>query len=64
VIIEVDPKNFRSTEATILIGGATKAREKLGWGPTATFKELVRSMIEYDLKLLFKGKNKEQWVKE
>lgn len=48
--VKIDPKYYRPTEVDLLIGDATKAREKLGWKPTVTFKELVRLMVESDLK--------------
>ena len=51
VLIEVDPRYFRPTEVDILIGDATKAREKLGWKPKHSFDELIRDMVEADLKL-------------
>jgi GDPmannose 4,6-dehydratase len=50
VLIEVDKKYFRPTEIDILIGDASKAREKLGWQPKMTLKELVRAMVIADLK--------------
>jgi GDPmannose 4,6-dehydratase len=49
-IIEIDPKYFRPAEVDILIGDATKAKEKLGWEPKIKFKELVELMVESDLK--------------
>ena len=49
VLIEVDPKYFRPTDVELLIGDASKAREKLGWEPRVTFKELVRIMARADL---------------
>ena len=52
VIIEIDPKYFRPTEADILLGDATKAKEKLGWEPKVKFKELARLMVDADLKAL------------
>ncbi|MBT1247050.1 MULTISPECIES: GDP-mannose 4,6-dehydratase [unclassified Thermosipho (in: thermotogales)] len=64
VIIEVDPKYFRPTEVDILIGDPIKAKEKLGWKPTVTFKELVKIMIEYDLQLALKEKDRGEWIKE
>ena len=51
VIIEVDPKYFRPTEVDLLIGDASKAKEKLGWEATVKFHDLVRIMVEADLKL-------------
>jgi GDPmannose 4,6-dehydratase len=51
VLVEVDPRFFRPTEVELLIGDATKAREKLGWQPKIKFAELVREMVESDLRL-------------
>lgn len=48
--VRIDPKYFRPTEVDLLIGDPTKAREKLGWKPKTTFKELVRIMVAADLK--------------
>ena len=48
VIIEVDARYFRPTEVELLIGDASKAREKLGWKPRVTFYELVRMMAKAD----------------
>ena len=52
VIIEIDPRYFRPTEVDSLLGNPRKAREKLGWEPKARFTELVRMMVEADLKEL------------
>ena len=49
VVVEVDPRYFRPAEVDILIGDATKAREKLGWRPKHTIEELVKEMVEADL---------------
>ena len=48
--VEQDPRFFRPAEVDLLIGDATKAREELGWQPTMGFPELVRSMVEADLR--------------
>jgi GDPmannose 4,6-dehydratase len=50
--VEIDPKYFRPTEVESLLGDARKARKKLGWEPKVTFKELVRLMVDADLKAL------------
>ena len=50
VLIEIDPKYFRPTEVEILKGDASKAKEKLGWQPKVTFDELVKMMVESDMK--------------
>ena len=49
-IIEVDPKYFRPTEVDLLLGDATKAKEKLGWEPQITLEEMTQEMVESDLK--------------
>ena len=52
VIIEIDPRYFRPTEVEFLQADITKAREKLGWEPRTTFEELVKIMVDYDMKLV------------
>lgn len=47
--VEIDPKYFRPAEVDLLIGDATKAREKLGWTPKVRFGELVRMMVDADV---------------
>lgn len=49
-VVSVDPRYFRPTEVDTLLGDASKAREKLGWQPKTTFKELVKEMVREDLK--------------
>lgn len=49
-LVRVDPKYFRPTEVDFLLGDATKAKQQLGWQPTIPFKELVKEMIQADLK--------------
>jgi len=46
-IIEVSKKYFRPTEVDSLLGDASKAKEKLGWEPKTTFKQLVEDMCIY-----------------
>ena len=46
-IIEVSEKYFRPTEVDSLLGDASKAKEKLGWEPKTTFKQLVEDMCIY-----------------
>ena len=47
-IIKIDPKYFRPTEVDILIGDATKAKEKFGWTPKVSFHDLVEIMTKAD----------------
>ena len=49
-IIKIDPRYYRPAEVEVLLGDPTKAKEKLGWTPTTTFKDLVKMMMEDDLK--------------
>ena len=53
VLIEVDSEFFRPAEVDVLIGDASRAREKLGWKPRVQYDELVRIMVKEDL--LLKG---------
>jgi GDPmannose 4,6-dehydratase len=46
-----DAKFFRPSEVDLLVGDASKAREKLGWEPRVPFEELVNRMVQHDLKL-------------
>lgn len=46
-VIRVNPKYFRPAEVETLLGDATKAKEKLGWEPKISFKELVEDMCIY-----------------
>ena len=50
-IIKVDPKYFRPTEVETLLGDASKAKDKLNWSPKISFEQLVKEMIDEDLKL-------------
>jgi GDPmannose 4,6-dehydratase len=52
VLVAVDPAYFRPTEVDLLIGDATKARERLGWTPTTGFEAMVSEMVAADLDLL------------
>lgn len=49
-LIEIDPQYFRPLEVDSLKGDASKAREKLGWQPTVGFDDLVRIMVDADIK--------------
>jgi GDPmannose 4,6-dehydratase len=50
ILIEINPRYFRPTEVDILKGDYTKAKNKLNWEPKIKFKELVKLMVEHDLK--------------
>jgi GDPmannose 4,6-dehydratase len=48
--VEIDPRYYRPTEVDQLLGDSSKARKKLGWQPKVRFPELVRMMVDADLK--------------
>jgi GDPmannose 4,6-dehydratase len=47
-----DCENFRSADTAMLVGNPAKAKRRLGWEPTLTFPNLVRMMVEADLRLI------------
>ena len=49
VVVEVDKRYFRPTEVELLLGDATKAKEKMGWVPKYTLDALVKEMIVADM---------------
>ena len=49
-IIEIDKRYFRPLEVEFLQGDASKAKKKLGWEPKVRFKELVKIMVDADIK--------------
>ena len=53
-VLAVDPKYFRPTEVELLIGDASKANNKLGWIPEYDLKDLVKDMMQSDVKLMQK----------
>jgi len=50
--VEIDPRYFRPTEVDYLQGDASKAARVFGWSPKVTFRELVKLMVDADVKLL------------
>ena len=59
-VVAVDPHYYRPTEVDLLIGDATKAKEKLGWTPEFELEDLVKDMMENDLNLM----KKEMYLKK
>ena len=55
VLVRIDPKYFRPAEVDLLLGDATKAKDKLGWEATVKFEDLVADMMKGDLELVDKG---------
>jgi GDPmannose 4,6-dehydratase len=59
-VLKVDPRYFRPTEVELLIGDASKAKEKLGWECQYELSYLVSEMMDSDLKLM----KKDQYLKD
>lgn len=57
VIVEIDPVYFRPSEVEFLQGDYSKAKKVLGWEPKVKFKELVKIMMDDDIRLVAEGKN-------
>jgi GDPmannose 4,6-dehydratase len=53
-VVKIDSKYFRPTEVDLLIGDATKAKEKLGWVPKYDLQALVSDMVQSDLHMVKK----------
>ncbi len=56
-VLAVDPKYFRPTEVDLLIGDASKAKNKLGWIPEYDLKDLVKDMMQSDVELMRKDQH-------
>jgi GDPmannose 4,6-dehydratase len=50
LVVAVDPRYFRPTEVETLLGDPAKAQRELGWTPRTSFDQLVKEMVESDLK--------------
>lgn len=50
--VEIDPRYFRPAEVELLLGDPTKAKQKLNWKPSVTFKELVYLMVDADMQAI------------
>jgi GDPmannose 4,6-dehydratase len=53
--VRIDPALIRPAEVDLLVGDYSKAKEKLGWGPTVDFEGLVRMMVDADIERLSGG---------
>ena len=52
IVVKVNPKYYRPTEVDILIGDYSKAKKDLGWSPKTSFRDLIKEMMENDLKTM------------
>ncbi|OHE56196.1 MAG: GDP-mannose 4,6-dehydratase [Thermodesulfovibrio sp. RBG_19FT_COMBO_42_12] len=51
-LLKTDPKYFRPTDVDYLQADITKARQRLGWEPRITFDDLIKIMVDYDMRLI------------
>jgi len=51
VLVKIDPRYFRPTEVELLLGDPTKAKKQLGWVAKTSFENLVKEMVEEDIKM-------------
>ena len=58
-LVKVDPRYYRPTEVDFLQGDAAKASRTLGWKPETSFEDLVKDMMESDLRLMSHGRNRD-----
>ncbi len=49
--VEIDPRYYRPTEVDVLQGDSSKAKREMGWEPKVRFSELVRMMVDHDLRM-------------
>ena len=49
IILKVDPRYFRPTEVETLLGDPSKAKQKLGWTPEITVRQMCKEMVAHDL---------------
>ncbi|HWV83438.1 MAG TPA: GDP-mannose 4,6-dehydratase [Hyphomicrobiaceae bacterium] len=57
-LVAIDPRYFRPTEVDLLLGDATKARDRLGWRHAISFREMVAEMVREDLKLIARDQDR------
>ena len=56
MLVEIDPKYYRPSEVDLLVGDASKAKEKLGWVPKRTVEQLCKEMVASDLEIFKRDK--------
>merc|ERR1712151_1337167 len=50
-VVKIDPRYFRPTEVELLLGDPTKAKKHFGWVAKTSFSDLVKEMVEEDVKM-------------
>ncbi len=62
--VEIDLRYFRPTEVESLLGDASRARQRLGWVPKVTFRELVHIMVDADLQALMEMRQCQDMIRQ
>ena len=60
--VEIDPRYFRPAEVDLLLGDASKAKQKFGWTAATDVRELARIMVDHDLELARREKHDQKFV--
>ena len=63
IVVKINPKFYRPAEVDLLLGDYSKSKDKLGWKPKTSFKDLVKMMVKKDLNCV-KRLNKNNILKE
>jgi GDPmannose 4,6-dehydratase len=56
ILVEIDPQYFRPAEVDLLVGDASKAKEKLGWVAKTSVEELAKEMMDSDIEMFKRDK--------
>lgn len=62
--LRLDSALTRPADVISVVGDATKAHQILGWAPTTTFEEMIKAMVDFDLKILDSGRSERTWKPE
>jgi GDPmannose 4,6-dehydratase len=62
--VKIDPRYFRPAEVELLLGDASKAKEKLGWVATTDLRQLAKIMVDHDIDLAQREKHNETFVSQ
>ena len=60
IVVRVNPEFFRPAEVETLLGNAEKAKRQLGWAPTTSLEDMIKEMIEKDITLAKKARNRKR----
>jgi len=61
MLVRIDPRYFRPTEVDLLLGDASKARNKLGWTHTTSFRDMIAEMVAADRDAVLAERERRDW---